>query len=61
MEHLDTTSRSSQEHQEETLCLGVKLQVRQQKKRKNGAKRPTERRKKGLVLPSLKHYVLGAL
>ena len=34
MEHLDTTfSPSSQEHQK-ALYLGVKLQVRQQKKRK---------------------------
>ena len=36
MEHLDTTfSPSSQEHQEETLCLGVKIQVCPQ----NGGKR----------------------
>ena len=54
MEHLDTTfSPSSQEHQK-ALYLGVKLQVRQQKKRK--LRRRTRRTmKKGLVLPL--HYV----
>ena len=52
MEHLDTTfSPSSQEHQK-ALYLGVKLQVRQQKKRK--LRRTME---KSLVLPL--HYVPG--
>ena len=63
MEHLDTfflskrKKPSCQEHQEETLCLGVKLQVCQQKKRKLLISTRRTEEKKGLVLPSLKHYV----